>query len=224
MMRKFFLAILMALPLMAAAQDNTWERIEQEPEEVQAATSKYLVKDAVPVVDGMVCWTKTISAPGKSAQQIYDILHKQLEKMIKEPNQIEGSAIIVDDTEKHEMGAVFHEWLVFKSGAFVLDQTKFNFVIEVKCFEEKAEVSISRITYDYEVGRKKDHYTAEKWITDEYAVNKKHTKLNIIFMIGAVVGVILYLSKNEERHNLGLYIILIAMCFKIAESSMRMIK
>jgi hypothetical protein len=48
--------------------------------------------------------------------------------------------------------------------------------------------------------------------------------LNLIFMIGAVVGVILYLSKNEERHNLGLYIILIAMCFKIAESSMRMIK
>ena len=27
--------------------------------------------------------------------------------------------------------------------------------------------------------------------------------LNIIFMIGAVVGVILYLSKNEERHYLG---------------------
>ena len=48
--------------------------------------------------------------------------------------------------------------------------------------------------------------------------------LNIIFMIGAVVGVILYLSKNEERRNLGLYIILISMCFKIAESSMRMIK
>ncbi len=37
--------------------------------------------------------------------------------------------------------------------------------------------------------------------------------LNIIFMIGAVVGVILFLSKNEERHNLGLYIIFIAMCF-----------
>ena len=48
--------------------------------------------------------------------------------------------------------------------------------------------------------------------------------LNIIFMIGAVVGVILYLSKNEERHYLGLYIILIAMSFTIAESSMRMIK
>ena len=48
--------------------------------------------------------------------------------------------------------------------------------------------------------------------------------LNLIFMIGAVVGVILFLSKNEERHQLGLYIILTSMCFKIAESSLRMMK
>lgn len=46
--------------------------------------------------------------------------------------------------------------------------------------------------------------------------------LNIIFMVGAVIGVILFLSKNEETHLKGLYVIMIAMCFKIAESSMRM--
>ena len=48
--------------------------------------------------------------------------------------------------------------------------------------------------------------------------------LNLIFMIGAVVGVILKLSKNEDKHMIGLYIILISMCFKIAESSLRMLK
>ena len=48
--------------------------------------------------------------------------------------------------------------------------------------------------------------------------------LNIIFMIGAVVGVILFLQKNEQTHMLGLYIILISMCFKIAESALRMLK
>lgn len=48
--------------------------------------------------------------------------------------------------------------------------------------------------------------------------------LNIIFMIGAIVGVILFLSKNEERHMMGLYIILCSMVVKIAESSLRMIK
>lgn len=48
--------------------------------------------------------------------------------------------------------------------------------------------------------------------------------LNIIFMIMAVVGVILFLQKSESTHQLGLYIILTAMCVKIVESSMRMIK
>ena len=45
--------------------------------------------------------------------------------------------------------------------------------------------------------------------------------LNIIFMITALVGVIWYLTKDKTT---GTYIILCSMCFKIAESSMRMIK
>ena len=48
--------------------------------------------------------------------------------------------------------------------------------------------------------------------------------LNIIFMVGAVVGVIMYLQKSEQTHMRGLYLILIAMCVKITESAMRMIK
>jgi len=48
--------------------------------------------------------------------------------------------------------------------------------------------------------------------------------LNIIFMIGAVIGVIFFISKNEEKHQMGLYIIMVSMCFKIAESSLRMFK
>lgn len=48
--------------------------------------------------------------------------------------------------------------------------------------------------------------------------------LNIVFMLGAVIGVILYLQKNEETHMMGLYVILCAMAVKIAESSLRMMK
>ena len=48
--------------------------------------------------------------------------------------------------------------------------------------------------------------------------------LNILFMLGAVIGVVLFLSKNEEKHQMGLYIIMVSMCFKIAESSLRMFK
>ena len=48
--------------------------------------------------------------------------------------------------------------------------------------------------------------------------------LNIIFMIGAVVGVAFFISKNEEKHYLGLYIILSSMVIKITESALRMMK
>ena len=43
--------------------------------------------------------------------------------------------------------------------------------------------------------------------------------LNLIFMIVAAVGVIIYLTDDKTK---GIIVILIAMCFKMAEASMRM--
>lgn len=176
-MKKLFIAILMAMPLIASAQDNTWERIEQAQVVKDNPDTKYLVDGAVPVVDGVVCWQTTINAPGKTAKQIYDILYKQMDKMVNEPNQIANSAIVQDDKEKHELGAIFHEWLVFKNSTLSLDRTQLNFQLMVKYADGKADVKISHITYDYDLERKPVHYKAEEWITDKYAVNKKHTKL-----------------------------------------------
>ena len=176
-MKKLFIAILMAMPLIASAQDNTWERIEQAQVVKENPDAKYLVDGAVPVVDGVVCWQTTINAPGKTAKQIYDILYKQMDKMVNEPNQIANSAIVQDDKEKHELGAIFHEWLVFKNSTLSLDRTQLNFQLMVKYADGKADVKISHITYDYDLERKPVHYKAEEWITDKYAVNKKHTKL-----------------------------------------------
>jgi colicin import membrane protein len=176
-MKKLFIAILMAMPLIASAHDNTWERIEQAQVVKDNPDAKYLVDGAVPVVDGVVCWQTTINAPGKTAKQIYDILYKQMDKMVNEPNQIANSAIVQDDKEKHELGAIFHEWLVFKNSTLSLDRTQLNFQLMVKYADGKADVKISHITYDYDLERKPVHYKAEEWITDKYAVNKKHTKL-----------------------------------------------
>ena len=176
-MKKIFIAILMAMPMIAAAQDNTWERIEQVTEERENPDAKYLAEGAVPVVDGMVCWQTTINAPGKTAKQIYDILYKQVDKMVKEPNQIGNSAIVLNDTENYTFGAIFHEWLVFKNSALALDRTQLNFQLIVKCEDGKADVKMTHITYDYDLERKPQHYKAEEWITDKYSVNKKRTKL-----------------------------------------------
>ncbi len=176
-MKKYLIAILLALPLAVSAQDNTWERIEVEPVEKENPDAKYLAENAVPLVDGKVVFQTVIKAPGKSADQIYDILLKQLEKMVQEPNQIENSVVALQDRDKHELAAVFHEWLVFKNSALALDRTQFNFQLHILCSDGQADVSMARMSYDYDLDRKPTHYTAEEWITDKYAVNKKHTKL-----------------------------------------------
>ena len=176
-MKIIFLAMLLAMPLTIAAQDNTWERIEQEPTTKENRDAKYLVDNAVPVVDGVVCWEKTIEAPDKTAAQIYDIILAQMEKMTTEPNQIANSNVAIKNDEKHELGAVYHEWLVFKSSALSLDRTQMNFQLIVNCADGKAALKMKHITYDYDMERKPQHYKAEEWITDKYCVNKKHTKL-----------------------------------------------
>ena len=47
-MKKFLIALMLAMPMAMSAQDNTWERIEQDPVEKSNPNAKYLAKDAVP--------------------------------------------------------------------------------------------------------------------------------------------------------------------------------
>jgi colicin import membrane protein len=176
-MKQILIALLMVMPLMASAQDNTWERVEVVEQPKENPDAKYLEPNAVPEVDGKVVFQTTLHAEGKTADEIYDILLKQLTKMTTEPNQIGGSVVVVNDRTKHELGAVFHEWLVFKDNTFSLDRTQMNYHILVSTRDGEADVTIKNITYDYDLDRKPQHYTAEKWINDKNAVNKKHTKL-----------------------------------------------
>ena len=176
-MKKILIALLMMMPVLTSAQDNTWERIEVEEQPKENPDAKYLAPNAVPEIDGMVRWQTTLYAEGKAADEIYDILLQQLTKMTTEANQIGGSAVVLKDREKHELGAVYHEWLVFQDKVFSLDRTHFNFQLRVSITDGKCDVTIDHITYDYELERKPQHYKAEEWITDKYAVNKKHTKL-----------------------------------------------
>ena len=180
-MKQLFLTLLILVPMTLWAQDNTWERPEVD-EQAEAAkakenpNAKYL-RGAVPEVDGKVVFSKHIEAPGKSATQIYNILHQYLEKMIKEKNQLENSKLVTEDTKKHELVAGFEEWLVFKKGALVLDQTRFYYAIKAECKDGSVDVTMSHIRYLYEEQRKAQRFTAEEWITDKEAVNKKNTKL-----------------------------------------------
>jgi colicin import membrane protein len=180
MMKKLFFTMLALVPLTLLAQDNTWEINEEEEVKKEAKAKlkvdeKYL-KGAVPEVDGKVVFSTSINAPGKTAAQIYDILLQYMERMTKTTNQIQ-SKIITADADKHEITGAYQEWLVFKKTALSLDRTRFMYALNAQCSDGRADIKMTRIRYLYEEERSPQHMTAEEWITDKEAVNKKNTKL-----------------------------------------------
>lgn len=175
-MKKIVMMALVALSSLSLwAQDNTWEKIEIEKVDKANPDAKYL-KGAVTEVDGKVVFRKTIDAPGKTDDEVYNIVKNYLLKMTTEPNQ-ESARLAFEDKEKHELAASFNEWLVFKSSSLMLDQTRLLYVIKARCSEGKAVIEMANIHYVYDEFRKPQRYTAEEWITDKEALNKKGTKL-----------------------------------------------
>lgn len=178
-MKKILMFMLAFVPVTMWAQDNTWERPEEEEVEVKEQKTnpdaKYL-RGAVPEVDGKVVFSKTIEAPGKSAADIFRTIRAYMQKMGREKNQI-NNQFLVNDSTKYELGGNYEEWLVFKKTALVLDQTRFMYVLEAHCQDGKVVVTLSHIRYLYEEQRDPQRLKAEGWITDNDAVNKKNTKL-----------------------------------------------
>ena len=170
-MKKLLIAMMLTIPLTIAAQDNTWEKAQ-----VNNQDQKYLV-GAVPEVDGHVVFSTNINAPGKNAQQIYEMLHKELVAMTKESNQIEQSRLTLEDKDNNKLVASYQEWLVFKNKPLNLDRTRFLYQIVCNCKDGQADVQLNRIVYIYDEERDMTTYKAEEWINDKYGLNKKKTKL-----------------------------------------------
>lgn len=180
-MRKLMMLLLALAPMVLWAQDNTWERPDEEEVEVKEKKGKFIkdqkyLQGAVPMVNGKVVFSKHINAPGKKASQLYAIAKEYMEKMQKEKNQI-SSKFITTDSVNNQITGVYEEWLVFKKTAIVLDRTRFTYALEVACQDGGADIQISHIRYLYDEERQPQRFTAEEWISDKEAVNKKNTKL-----------------------------------------------
>ena len=180
-MKKLIVLMMLALPMSVIAQ-NVWEKPKEEKvkkaEEVKKPNKdeKYL-RGAVPIVDGDVQWTLDVDVPGKSAQDIYDKMFKTLTDLTKSEGQLEGSAVTLVNKQDHIVVANVREWLLFSSSLLSLDRTKFNYTLIARCSDGHLNMTMNRISYKYDEERTNQVYKAEKWISDDAAVNKKNTKL-----------------------------------------------
>ena len=134
--------------------------------------SRYLA-GAVPVIDGKVVFSKEFQVPGKSQKDIYNTALGWMNKRLK-ANGNEQSRVVYTDESTYTIAGRGEEWIVFRSRPLWLDRTWVEYQITAVCQAGKCEIRLEKIRYTYQENL---HYTAEEWITDEYAYNKEKNKL-----------------------------------------------
>lgn len=181
-MKKTAILLMFMLPLSVMAQ-NVWEKPQDtvtetvKKKEKTKTDPKYL-RGAVPEVDGKVQWELNVDVPGKTAQEIYDIMYKCLNDLTKSEGQLEGSCITLVNKQENTIVASVREWLTFTSNFMSLDRAKFHYTLIANCTDGHMKMTMERISYRYnETKNEPTIYTAEEMITDDKAVNKKNTKL-----------------------------------------------
>lgn len=191
-MKQIIAGILFLLPTYGMAQTE-WEKPETKPAQQEIAkvnkqqkntikeeNQKYL-EGAVPIVDGKVVFTLELDVPGQQAGDIYQTVYQVLENITKESNQHPESSIALVNKKEHIIAAKYKEWLVFQNSLLSLDRTVFHYTIIAHCYDNRAKITLSRISYAYEMNRSNNkglEEVAENWIVDKYALNKKKTKLS----------------------------------------------
>ena len=161
-------------PTQGTQSQQTTAQTAQEEKEYKWAA--YL-GDVVPVVDGMVVWERTFTNEA-SAEVNYDTMLAYLNELTHDEHQTDQSKVALVNKAERTIACRMEEWMVFSSSFLSLDRTRFVYTLTVTCDEGSVKVKAYRLHYIYANQQKKDiRYTAEEWITDKYALNKKKTRL-----------------------------------------------
>jgi len=137
-------------------------------------------KGTVPVDEnGMVCFTITKDIPqGMTEDQCYELLLNWGKSRFAPPYAKTGR-ILNEDADTRRF--IFHvdQMIVFKSTAFVADESRIEYNFSAVVKDGKYTLKMTDIKYRYEENREGGPkiFTAEDWITDKEAYNRKGTKL-----------------------------------------------
>lgn len=140
--------------------------------------SRYVAADAVPMVDGRVVFTDNIKLDGgHTPAQVGDVAKKwmtdYLSKFDKQTNRIISG-------KPGEIVAMGEREIIFTDNAISLDKARMSYVLNLKWSASDCILKIERVKYVYGTAPDIEKFTAEEYITDEFAVNRKRTKLTPI--------------------------------------------
>ncbi len=165
-MKKLAILFLAMLPLFSIAKNDKKDN----------SNPKYL-EGAITLTDGKVTFSEEIKAPDMNKSELYNSMLKWAKNRFSSENTI-NSRVVYTNEEKGEIVGSGEEYIVFSSSALSLDRTRIYYYFLIEVEDGKCELNMSRIKYLYDENRDGgERYTAEEWITDDMALNKKKTKL-----------------------------------------------
>lgn len=142
---------------------------------------KYLEGAVTTDKNGKVVFEAEMEAPGKSAEQLYELLFDYMSGLTQDKEAIESRIALVNKDE-HIIANLMDEWLVFNSSFISLDRTECKYNLIANISDGKIKMTINHINYTYEEGRQTGFkLPAEEVITDKVALTKKKNDLARIF-------------------------------------------
>ena len=165
--------------------------VKKKTEETKPATTaaglklkedpKYLEGAVTIDENGKVVFEAEMEAPGKSAEQLYELLFDYMSGLTQDKDAIESRIALVNKDE-HIIANLMDEWLVFNSSFISLDRTECKYNLIANISDGKVKMTINHINYTYEEGRQTGFkLPAEEVITDKVALTKKKNDLARIF-------------------------------------------
>ncbi len=147
--------------------------------------TRYLAKDAVPVVNGYVQFDTTVSAPGKTKAQLFTALKNYVQTALVEGAEHLPQARITEaDSLEGVVAASMEEYLYFKRSKWATHRVRFFYQLVCTVKDGEYSLMMRNLHYRYVAEEAPGNYDedlrAEQMITDKEALAKKGTKLTRI--------------------------------------------
>lgn len=167
------------VPVTKSKKNNTVAKSTTNNAKDNKNDEKYHAGAVTTDADGKVKFALKLNIPNKTAKEIYDTIYEQLYMLTEDENQFDESSIALVNPQTKVIAAKYKEWLVFNNNFLSLDRAIFNYTIIAQCEDNKLNLTLERISYEYETDRPSGFKAkAEELITDKEALNKKGNKLN----------------------------------------------
>ena len=166
---KKLIPILLLLLTTTAASAQLFKGKNKEANKVEYSIGK------VPVVNGKVVFEEKIQAKG-SAAEILAKAHQWINKRFSDTEIIKFKQY--DQETPGTLTVKSEEYITFSKKLLELDRTRITYFLDITAKDNSCTMKMYRIAYWYdEENNGGRHFTAEEYITDDEAFNKKKSKM-----------------------------------------------